>query len=124
MPRIQNDLLEVLIHCTEGRLGEVNLHIDSRSAACVMCVSGGYPESYEKGKTISGIHEVTDGLLFHAGTKKEGDSVVSSGGRVIAVTSLDDRMEKALEKSYASISKLSFERMYYRKDIGFDLQEG
>jgi phosphoribosylamine--glycine ligase len=86
-----------------------------------MLVSGGYPESYEKGKSISGINEVDGSIVFHAGTKMSNDEVVTSGGRVMAITSFGDSIQEALEKSYKNIDKIHFDKMNYRKDIGFDL---
>ena len=86
-----------------------------------MLVAGGYPEAYQKGKAISVVQNIEDSIIFHAGTKKENDNVVSNGGRVMAVTSLGDSIEEALEKTYATIEKIQFEDMNYRKDIGFDL---
>ena len=121
LPRIKTDLVELLEKTWEGKLNESNLEIDERAAATVMMVSGGYPESYEKGKTITGINEIEDSIVFHAGTKNEGEDVVTSGGRVIALTSFGEDYKKALKKSYQSADKLQFDKMYFRKDIGFDL---
>ena len=86
-----------------------------------MLVSGGYPESYEKGKEISGFENIENSIVFHAGTKPDNGSVVTSGGRVMAITSFGDSIEEALSKSYRNIEKIHFEKMNYRKDIGFDL---
>ena len=86
-----------------------------------MVVSGGYPEGYEKGKVISGIENIEDSIVFHAGTASKDGNVVTNGGRVIAITSLDDDYKKAIKKSYQNIEKLHFDTMYYRTDIGFDL---
>lgn len=121
LPRLKTDLVELFKNTWEGNLNQVELEIDSRAAATVMLVSGGYPGSYQKGKTISGINEVKDSVVFHAGTKKEGDEVVTSGGRVIALTSFGNDYKDALKKSYQSAEKLQFDKMYFRKDIGFDL---
>ncbi len=121
LPRIKTDLVELLEKTWEGKLNESNLEIDERAAATVMMVSGGYPESYEKGKTITGINQIEDSIVFHAGTKKEGEDVVTSGGRVIAITSFGEDYKIALKKSYQSADKLQFDKMYFRKDIGFDL---
>ncbi|HHU26466.1 MAG TPA: phosphoribosylamine--glycine ligase, partial [Bacteroidales bacterium] len=104
-------------------LGERSLLIDSRHAVAVVMASGGYPGSYETGKLISGLDEVTGSLVFHAGTKEADDGVVTSGGRVLAVTSLGDTMEEALEASYRSIEKIRFEKRYFRRDIGKDLRK-
>ena len=86
-----------------------------------MVVSGGYPEDYEKGKEISGLDTVEDSLVFHAGTKLENGKVVTNGGRVLAITSYGITFEEAIKKSYQNINKLHFDKMNYRKDIGFDL---
>ncbi|MBT8319385.1 MAG: phosphoribosylamine--glycine ligase [Gramella sp.] len=121
LPRIKTDLVELLESTWKGDLDSASLEIDSRSATTVMMVSGGYPESYEKGKIISGIDQIEDSIVFHAGTRSENGEVLSSGGRVIALTSLDEDWRMALKKSYQSAEKLQFDKMYFRKDIGFDL---
>lgn len=121
MPRIKSDLVELFLAVSDQKLDEASLEIDSRSAATIMVVSGGYPEAFEKGKIITGIENVQDSIVFHAGTKLENKSVVSNGGRVLAVTSYGDDFSKAIKKSYQSIGELHFDKMYYRKDIGFDL---
>lgn len=120
-PRIKSDLVELFEKTWNVELDQATLEIDPRSATTVMMVSGGYPESYKKGKIISGINKIEDSIVFHAGTKKEGDKIVTSGGRVIALTSFGEDYKKALKKSYQSAEKLQFDKMYYRKDIGFDL---
>ena len=86
-----------------------------------MLVSGGYPEAYQKDKEINGFDNVEESIVFHAGTVLKDDKVVTNGGRVMAITSFGDTIEEALEKSYRSISKIDFDKMNYRKDIGFDL---
>jgi phosphoribosylamine--glycine ligase len=86
-----------------------------------MMVSGGYPEEYEKGKEISGLDKVEGSLVFHAGTKLENGKVVTNGGRVLAITSFGNDFQDAIKKSYQNIDKLHFDKMYFRKDIGFDL---
>ena len=121
LPRIKSDLAALLKAASQGSLNEFDLEIDPRAATTVMLVSGGYPEAYEKGKQISGTEEVEGSIVFHAGTKNEGDQVVTSGGRVIAVTSLDDDWRMAIKKSYQNAEKIRFDKMYYRSDIGFDL---
>lgn len=121
LPRLKSDLVEIFKKVGEGKLDEVQLEVDERSAVTVMLVSGGYPEAYEKGKEISGIDSVEDSLVFHAGTKLENGKVVTNGGRVIAVTSFGEDYQQALKKSYQNAEKLHFDRMYYRKDLGFDL---
>lgn len=121
LPRIKNDLVEVFEKVAAQKLNEVELDLDARSAATVMLVSGGYPEAYEKGKVLTGTEAIDDSLVFHAGTSLNGDEVVTSGGRVMAVTSLNDDFREALKTSYKNIKKINFEKMNYRKDIGFDL---
>ncbi|MGX1928087.1 phosphoribosylamine--glycine ligase [Flagellimonas sp. 2504JD4-2] len=121
IPRLKSDLAEVLVAMSNGTLDQVNLEIDERAATTVMAVSGGYPEAYEKGKEISGIGNIQDSLVFHAGTKIMDGKVVTNGGRVIAITSFGNSFKEALQKSYQNIENLSFEGMYYRKDLGFDL---
>ncbi len=121
LPRIKTDLVELLEKTWESSLDKINLEIDERSATTVMTVSGGYPGSYEKGKEISGIKEISDSIVFHAGTKNEGDKILTNGGRVIALTSFGKDYKEALKKSYQSADKLHFDKMYFRKDIGFDL---
>jgi phosphoribosylamine--glycine ligase len=121
LPRLKSDLVELFESMRTESLNEKNLEIDSRSASTVVLVSGGYPESYEKGKEINGLESVTDSIVFHAGAKNQNDSIVTSGGRVLAVTSYGETYKEAIKKSYQSIEKLRFDKMYYRKDIGFDL---
>ncbi len=121
LPRIDNDLVDLLEATAKQTLDQVTLEIDPRSATTVMVVSGGYPEAYEKGKKISGIERIGDSIVFHAGTIQKDGEVVTNGGRVLAITSLDKDFRIALKKSYQSIDELSFAKMYYRTDIGFDL---
>lgn len=121
LPRINTDLVDLFEATAHQKLDEISLEMDERSSATVMVVSGGYPEAYEKGKEISGIEKVEDSIVFHAGTTLKEGKVVTNGGRVIAVTSLDKDFRKAIKKSYQEIEKLSFDTMYYRTDIGFDL---
>jgi len=121
IPRIKNDLVEVFQAVADQNLDSIDLQIDERAATTVMAVSGGYPEAYEKGKEISGFEAVEDSIVFHAGTKVDGNKVLTDGGRVLAVTSYGDNFKEALKKSYRNIEKLHFDRINYRKDIGFDL---
>ncbi len=121
MPLIKSDLLDLFIGVTTETLDRKKLEIDDRTAVTVMMVSGGYPGAYEKGKEIFGLDEVTGSILFHAGTKKENNRIVTDGGRVLAVTSYGHSMDEALERSYCSISRIFFEGSTFRKDIGFDL---
>lgn len=121
IPRLKSDLVELFVALSNGRLDEVSLRCDERSAATVMLVSGGYPEDYEKGKAIAGLENVDGSLVFHAGTTLKDETVVSSGGRVLAVTSYGDTFQEAIKKSYQNIDKISFDKMYFRTDIGRDL---
>ncbi|RYJ39880.1 MULTISPECIES: phosphoribosylamine--glycine ligase [Flavobacterium] len=121
VPRLKSDLVELFLSVADQKLGDFNLEVDPRSATTVMVVSGGYPEDFEKGKVISGLENITDSIVFHAGTKLDNGNVVTNGGRVIAITSYGDDFQQAIKKSYQNIDKLSFDKMYFRKDIGFDL---
>ncbi|WCO01631.1 phosphoribosylamine--glycine ligase [Psychroserpens ponticola] len=121
LPRLKTDLVEIFKAISEERLNEINLEIDERAATTVMLVSGGYPEAYEKGKAITGLEKVKDSLVFHAGAITKNEKVVTSGGRVMTITSYGNTYEEAIKKSYQNINQLHFDKMYYRKDIGFDL---
>ncbi len=121
LPRIKNDLVEVFEKVAAQKLDEVTLDLDARAATTVMLVSGGYPEAYEKGKVITGTEEVEGALVFHAGTTLKDGEVVTAGGRVMAVTSLDADFRAALKNSYKNIEKIKFDKMNYRTDICFDL---
>tara|TARA_R110000850_G_scaffold271031_2_gene404842 strand:+ start:239513 stop:240787 length:1275 start_codon:yes stop_codon:yes gene_type:complete len=121
LPRIKTDLVSLLDATFKQKLAKHTLEIDERAATTVMLVSGGYPEAYEKGKEIIGIEEVENAIVFHAGTTEKNGKVVTNGGRVLAITSLDTSWQKALKKSFQNVEKIHFERMYYRKDLGFDL---
>jgi phosphoribosylamine--glycine ligase len=120
IPRITSDLLDLLKGINDGTFSEKDLDITDDVAATIMLVSGGYPEAYKNGKEILGIKSVENSLVFHAGTKKDG-CIKTNGGRVIALTSFGEKIGSALEKSFASAERISFEGKYYRKDIGFDL---
>jgi phosphoribosylamine--glycine ligase len=121
LPRIKNDLLEIFLATAHGGLSEIKLETDDRTAACVMIVSGGYPGEYAKGKTISGLDTVDKSLVFHAGTGTDDDKVITSGGRVIAVTTLAGDLKQAIAQSLESASQIKFENSYFRNDIGKDL---
>jgi phosphoribosylamine--glycine ligase len=122
LPRIKNDLVEFLVAAGNGTLNEKQIEIDERATATVIVASGGYPEDYEKGKEITGLDSVTDSIVFHAGTKKEGEKILTNGGRVLAVTSYGKEIQEAVAKSNASIEKIIFEGKYYRKDIGYEFR--
>jgi phosphoribosylamine--glycine ligase len=121
IPRIKSDLLDLLGAVKNQELDKHTVEIDTRHAAAIFLVSGGYPDAYEKGKTISGLDSVEGSLVFHAGTRVFDKEIVSSGGRVLAITSLGETMEKALEKSYENAGRIYFEGKNYRKDLGQDL---
>ncbi len=121
LPRIKSDFLALLLAIGNKSLNRYQIEIDDRHAATTMLVSGGYPEGFETGKVISGIEDTKDVLVFHAGTKKSGSNIITSGGRVMAITGLAETKEKALELSKAAAATISFEKKYYRSDIGFDL---
>ena len=121
MLRIKSDLVDLLQGVATQTLGQKSIEFDQRSAVCVMMVSGGYPGSYEKGFPITGIGEVKGSIVFHAGTDKKDDQVVTSGGRVIAVSSYGSTKAEALAKSMQEAQKIQFEGKYYRRDIGQDL---
>jgi phosphoribosylamine---glycine ligase len=122
IPRIKSDLLDLFEGVGNGNLNEKTFEVDSRVATTVMLVSGGYPEEYVNGKVITGIDEVVDSIAFQAGTKLEGNNIVTNGGRVIAVTSIGSTMEEALKKSFTNAEKIKYENKYYRRDIGNDLR--
>jgi len=121
IPRIKNDLVTVFEAVANQKLNELDLQIDERTATTVMTVSGGYPGNYDKEKEIMGIDTIEDSLVFHAGTKLMNDKIVTNGGRVIAITSYGTDFKEALKISYKNVTKLSFDGMNFRKDIGFDL---
>jgi phosphoribosylamine--glycine ligase len=121
IPRIKSDFLELLIAAGNKQLHTKTIEFIKESACTVMLVSGGYPEAYEKGKEIHGLNAIHKSLVFHAGTSIKNNAVVTNGGRVIAVTSFGNNFKEALKQSYQSIDNICFEKMNFRKDIGFDL---
>ncbi len=121
LPRIKTDLVELFSAVANRKLGGLELELDDRSATTVVLVSGGYPEAYEKGKEIHGLDQVTDSIVFHAGTQMKGEKIVTSGGRVLAITSYGKDFKEALKSSYRNIEKICFDKMNFRSDIGFDL---
>lgn len=122
IPRIETDLLDLMQATADGRLDEVELRVRPEAATTVVMVSGGYPEAYEKGRVIRGLEATGDAVVFHAGTRRdESGQVVSSGGRVLAVTAYGTDFREALKGSYRAVEALTFQDAYYRKDIGFDL---
>jgi phosphoribosylamine--glycine ligase len=121
IPRVKNDLVEVFEAVAQQKLDEIEIQIDDRSATTVMTVSGGYPEAYDKGMEIHGLNTIDESVVFHAGTTLKEGKIVTSGGRVLAVTSYGNDFREALLTSYVNVKKIRFEGMYYRADIGFDL---
>jgi len=121
IPRIKSDLLNLFRGIGNGSFSEIDFDVSEEVATTVMLVSGGYPESYDKGKEMTGFEDVDGSLLFHAGTKNDGDKIVTNGGRVLAVTSFGKDIDEAVNKSFDNAKKINFNGKYYRKDIGFDL---
>ncbi|HXH19778.1 MAG TPA: phosphoribosylglycinamide synthetase C domain-containing protein, partial [Chitinophagales bacterium] len=121
VPRIRNDLVELFEAVANETLESITIETDARACATVVVAAQGYPGNYQKGKPITGLNKVSSSFVFHAGTRDEGGQLVTSGGRVLAVTSLGRTMKEALQASYDSIGKICFEGMYCRRDIGFDL---
>lgn len=122
LPRISSDFGKLCLAIHNQTLHDYQIEVRKESAATVMVVSGGYPEAYEKNKEISGLNQVADDILiFHAGTKREGNKLLTNGGRVMAFTALDDHYKHALMQAYNAINKICYDGIYYRKDIGFDL---
>jgi len=122
LPRIKTDFVEILEAAARQELDALNIELDPRTASAVMMVSGGYPGSYEKGKVITGLEQVENSVVFHAGTREEEGKVLTNGGRVLALTSYGKSLDEALKQSYANAEKVHFEGKYYRKDLGFDLK--
>ncbi len=121
LPRLKNDLIELFEAVANKELEKISIDIDSRSCAAVMLVSGGYPEEYEKGKLVTQLEKVTDSYIFHAGTSLRDGEILTSGGRVIAISSLGYNFKEALDKSLKNAEIITFDKKYYRHDIGFDL---
>lgn len=121
LPRLKSDLVDIFIKMNAGHLDEVELDIISDTAATVIMVSGGYPGDYEKGKEIFGLNKSSESLIFHSGTKKADNKIVTNGGRVLAITSFGQTISEATSKSYETIKNINFEKMNFRKDIGEDL---
>ncbi|MCG2713346.1 MAG: phosphoribosylamine--glycine ligase [Candidatus Omnitrophica bacterium] len=128
LPRLKSDLFEVMLATSEGKLSKIkSLDWDNRACVCVVCAAFGYPGDYTKNKEISGLDQVAkldDVVVFHAGTKKSGNKILSSGGRVLGVTGIGETIKEAINKTYQAVGKISFEGMHYRKDIGRRAIEG
>ena len=121
LPRVNTDLMEIFVAIKDQTLNQIDIEISPETATTVVLVSGGYPGTYEKGHLIKGLESVENALVFHAGAKNDGDKIVTSGGRVVAVTAFGNDYKAALSKSYQAISKITFQGMNYRRDLGFDL---
>jgi len=119
LPRLKTDLVDVLLASAEGRLGDVVLEWDDRACVCVVMASGGYPGEYAAGREIEGLLDVpAETIVFHAGTRRDGEKVLTSGGRVLGVTALGEGIALAIEKAYAGVARISFDGAHWRKDIG------
>lgn len=119
LPRLKTDFIDIINAVIDGTLDKINIEWSDDAAACIVLASGGYPVAYEKGKKIEGLSSVPkDVYVYHAGTKFDGDEIVTSGGRVLGVTAKGETLEKALEKAYAAVEKIHFDKMFYRRDIG------
>ena len=121
MLRIESDLVDLLLGVAEGNLNEKKLLISGKTAATVVCVAGGYPGEYLKNKVITGAENVRESHVFHAGTAIQGENVITTGGRVLAISTLQDNLFDALQQATADASRIYYDGMYFRKDIGFDL---
>lgn len=122
MPRLENDLVELIVAMHENRLDTVTVQHDKRAAGAVMLVSEGYPGSYPKGKAMSGFDKVSGSLVFHAGTAVKEGETVTNGGRVVAITSYGDTIQDALKQSYENAAHIAYEGRYYRSDIGYEFK--
>lgn len=118
LSRLDTDLLDIFNAVLEERLEQMDIRWKSDAACCVVMASGGYPKAYEKGKVITGLDDVTDSFVFHAGTQKQGDDIVTSGGRVLGVTATAPTLDEAIAKAYADVNKIHFEGAHFRTDIG------
>lgn len=123
IPRIKSDLLDLFLGVAKGNLNEKTIELDTRIATTVMMVAGGYPEEYKRGDVITGVDEVKESIVFHAGTTIKDQQLVTNGGRVIAVTSYGNSMDEALQYSFANAERIQYANKYYRKDIGKDLKK-
>ena len=115
--RLKTDITDIMNACIDGKLDKTEIIWDERQAVCVVIASGGYPGEYEKGKVIYGLEKTNDAIVFHAGTKFDGDKVVTNGGRVLGVCALAYNVAAAREIAYKNTEKISFDDAYYRKDI-------
>ncbi|HET7897720.1 MAG TPA: phosphoribosylglycinamide synthetase C domain-containing protein, partial [Flavisolibacter sp.] len=124
IPRIKNDLVELLEATASGKLSGLSVEKDPRYATTIVAVSGGYPEDFKKGFAITGLENTTsDGIVFHAGTKAADGKIVTSGGRVLCATALDETLQGAIAKSKKALEQIQFDGMYYRRDIGYEFPD-
>ena len=121
LPRIKSDFIDLLTGAATGTLSDKNIETEKLISATVMLVSKGYPGNYEKGKVITGLEKISGSVVFHAGTKADGQQIITDGGRVLAVNSLGHKIDSALKLAYRNAEIINFENKYYRKDLGFDL---
>lgn len=118
---LETDLMEILEACVDGTLDQVDVKFKDTASCCLVLASGGYPVAYEKGKEITGLSQVTDAVVFHAGTKKQDGKFYTSGGRVLGVTAVAPTLREAVDKAYAQAAPISFEKMHFRRDIGYHI---
>ncbi|MDR9416924.1 MAG: phosphoribosylamine--glycine ligase [Gracilimonas sp.] len=118
LPRMQSDVLETILACTQGKLEETDIQFDEEVRCTVVLASGGYPESYEKGKEITGLEDVEQAIIFHAGTKEEDGKIITNGGRVLNIVGSGEDLRSAIQNTYSEVKKVHFEKAYYRSDIG------
>ena len=121
LPLLNSDLAEIMLACATGKLDQVEINWSDKAAVCVVVASGGYPESYEKGKEITGLEAAaeTGAVVFHAGTKLSDGKIVTSGGRVLGVTAVDDNIKAARDKAYEAVDKIAFDKAFSRRDIAW-----
>lgn len=118
---LETDLMEILEACVDGTLDQVDVKFKDAASCCLVLASGGYPVAYEKGKEITGLSQVTDAVVFHAGTKKQDGKFYTNGGRVLGVTAVAPTLREAVDKAYAQAAPISFEKMHFRRDIGYHI---
>ena len=118
LPRLKGDMLRGIAACTQASLEEVPIEFDEEVKCCVVLASGGYPESYEKGKVITGLDDVKGAMIFHAGTRAEEEQILTNGGRVLNVVGSGKDLQTAIDNTYAEVKKITFDKAYYRSDIG------
>ena len=118
LPLLETDLVDICLAVLDGRLDQIDIRWQDRNACCVVLASGGYPGAYETGYPISGLDSVTESLVFHAGTRQDGATIVTAGGRVLGVTAVSDTLEGAISQAYQDVARIHFDKVHYRRDIG------